>query len=317
MYYDRRIPEPLLALVQPEAPLGWLLPWLNTERAARAGAHVQTRRDRGNRRHGGIQVYLGRTSPMEIRGGPRGQFRIHADPFYQELSPGLFDADFDHGQLTARTDALRDHLERAADKAHRAFLDGEAVVHAGLMRHYGALAGSDMPFLALDSEVRMGFEHLEAQKSFEDSLPERVGLPSGEEVPRKLDLVAVGAGGHLLAVEVKAKATGLVRAAWQAAVHVARFRALLDEDPAWFKAVLGGLARQKADVGLLGRAKLPSFTNPPTIVPVLAAPDERAEWLSCWRTELAPVLAAARGQLDGLRLWRLDPTGHVTEDALA
>ncbi|HZI08697.1 MAG TPA: hypothetical protein VEZ71_32065 [Archangium sp.] len=174
-----------------------------------------------------------------------------------------------------------------------------------------------MPFLALDSEVRMGFEHLEAQKSFEDSLPERVGLPSGEEVPRKLDLVAVGPGGHLLAVEVKAKATGLVRAAWQAAVHVARFRALLVEDPAWFETVLGGLARQKADVGLLGRAKLPSFTNPPTIIPVLAAPDERAEWLSCWRTELAPVLAAARGQLDGLRLWRLDSTGQVTEVALA
>ena len=54
MYYDRRVPPALLDLLLPEAPLGWVLPWLRSPEATSSGAHVQTRRDRGGRRHGGL-----------------------------------------------------------------------------------------------------------------------------------------------------------------------------------------------------------------------------------------------------------------------
>lgn len=229
----------------------------------------------------------------------------------------LFDVDFEHSQLTALANNLRDHVERAIDLAHRSLLDGEAVVHTGLMRRYGLLADRKTPFLALDAEARMGFDSLADQQSFETMLSEKVGLPEGADLPRKLDLVAVDHGGSLLLVEVKADATGLVRAAWQAAVHVARFRALIESDSTWFEHILGELARQKARIGLLGRATLPSFAVPPRVVPVLAAPDTRENWLSCWRTEISPILDAAKGHLAHLRLWRLDRTGQVIEDALA
>ena len=59
MYYDRRVTPALLDLLLPDAPLGWVLPWLRSELAARAGAHVQTRRDRDGRRHGGSRSTWG------------------------------------------------------------------------------------------------------------------------------------------------------------------------------------------------------------------------------------------------------------------
>ncbi|MBL8616016.1 MAG: hypothetical protein JNM72_10445 [Deltaproteobacteria bacterium] len=317
MYYDRRVPGPLLDLLLPDAPLGWLIPWLSTGPAAAAGAHVQTRRDRQGRRHGAIQLYLGRTSPLEVRGRPNGRHSLHADVSYRTMSPRLFAGDLDASGLALLADPLRQHAERAAAETHRSFLDGEAVVHAGLMRHHGPLSPSAAPFLALDSEARMGFDSQADQVAFEATLPAVVGLPAAEAVPRKLDLVAVDHDGRLLLVEVKADPTGLTRAAWQAAVHVARFRALLAQHPAWFSEVLGDLAREKARVGLLGQAPMVDFSRLPTLTPVIAAPDPREGWSAAWRSEIGSVLQTSGGLLAGLRLWRLSPQGHVVEDTLA
>ena len=36
MYYDRRVPPALLDLLLPEAPLGWVLPWLRSPEPGRA-----------------------------------------------------------------------------------------------------------------------------------------------------------------------------------------------------------------------------------------------------------------------------------------
>jgi hypothetical protein len=314
MYYDRRVPPAFLDLLLPGAALGWLVPWLTTPAAARAGAHVQTRRDRGGRRHGGIQLYLGRTSPLEVRARPGGRFQLHADPFYRAMAPALFATDFDVAALARAADALRAHAEDAATRTHRSFLDGEAVVHAGLMRHYGPLAPADAPFVALDSEARVGFDCQADQDAYEAALPALVGLPAHEALPRKLDLVGLARDGRVLLVEVKADPTGLARAAWQAAVHVARLRSLLEGHPTWITAVLGDLAREKARVGLLGRATVGPFTPTAALTPVIAAPDPRPDWAPAWRRELAPVLGASRGALTGLRLWRLTPEGRVAED---
>jgi len=317
MYYDRRIPAEFLDLLQPGAALGWVVPWLSTDAASSAGAHVQTRRDRHGRKHGSIQIYLGRTSPLEVRGRSRGRLRLHADRFYQAMTPHLFARDVEPAALAALAPDLIAHVERAAEQTHRSFLDGEAVVHAGLMRHYGPLARGEAPWLALDSEARVGFASRADQVAFEAALSRAVGLPTTESMPRKLDLVATDQQARLLLVEVKADATGLARAAWQGAVHVARFRSLLAEHPAWFSEVLGDLARDKAGVGLLGRSRLPGFNGAPTPTPVIAAPDERADWHSAWRREIAPVMEASRGHLGGLRLWRLNADGQVLEEVTA
>jgi hypothetical protein len=79
-------------------------------------------------------------------------------------------------------------------------------------------------------------------------------------MPRKLDLIALDHHAGLLLVEVKVDAPGMRRAAWQAAVDVARFQALLAEHPAWFSNLLADQARERARVGLLGGARLPRST---------------------------------------------------------
>ena len=314
MYYDRRVPPALLDLLLPEAPLGWFLPWLRSPEAASAGAHVQTRRDRDGRRRGGLQIYLGRTSPLELRPLGRGGYRLHADTFYQSMTPAIFGTTWTEARLADETSALQAHLTRAAERTHRSFLDGEAVAHAGLMRRYGPLAEAGMPLLALDSEARIGFDALTDQQVFEADLRLRLGLPAGEELPRKLDLVALDSGGRLLLVEVKANATGLARAAWQAAAHVARFQALIERDSLWFHEALHGLAADKVRVGLLGGARVPALPETPELVPVIAAPEDRSDWAKAWRAEIAPVLAATGGWLGGLRLWRLSWDGALLED---
>jgi hypothetical protein len=318
MYYDRRVPKELLDLLLPDGSLGWLVPWLSSApAAAAAGAHVQTRWARGGRSGGGIQLYLGRTSPLEILGRPRGRLELKADATYRRMSPALFAANLDTAGLATLSTALREHVERAAREAPRSFLGGEAIVHAGLMRHYGPLATEDAPFVALDSEARMGFASKGDRSRLEGQLAERVGIPATEKLPSKLDLVAVDHAGRLLLVEVKVDAAGLHRAAWQAAVHVARFRELLTLDPSWFREKLGGLAADKVRVGLVGRARVPSFEIAPAITPVIAAPDARADWASEWRRQIAPVVEASRRWLDGLRLWRLAADGRVVEDVAA
>jgi len=317
MYYDRRIPDDLIDLLLPDAPLGWLLPWLTSETASASGAHVQTRANQRERKRGGIQLYLGRTSPLEVRGRPGGRVRLHADRTYTAMAPALFGRDLDRAELARLAGRLEAHAEHAAGSALSSFLDGEAVVHAGLMRSYGPLATVAAPFLALDSEARVGFDSKADQQAFEASLPGVVGLPPGEAVPRKLDLVAVGPDACLLLVEVKPDAKGLTRAGWQAAVHVARFRTLLAETGDWYREVLGGVARQKARVGLLGEAWPVPFDAEPTVTPVVAAPDPRPDWQAAWRRELEPVVTASNGMLDGLRMWRLRGDGTLIEDVSA
>lgn len=317
MYYDRRVPPELLDLLLPDAALGWVLPWLRSEIGSLAGAHVQTRRDRGGRRQGGLQLYLGRTSPLELRPAGRGAYRLHADPRYREMTPALFATTWTPTSLAAEATALQAHVERAARETLPSFVDGEAVLHAGLMRRYGPLAVEDASIFALDSEARLGFESTPDQQRFEATLRASVGLPAREELPRKLDLVAVGRRGELLLVEVKKDAKGLTRAAWQAACHAARFQALVDEQPGWFNTVLGGVAAERSRVGLLGAARPPALSGVPELVPVIAAPDDRPAWAPAWRAEIAEVRHAAGRWLKGLRLWRLAPDGELVEDLAA
>jgi hypothetical protein len=308
MYCDRRVAAELLALLQPGRALSWLLPTLRAEE----GWHVQTRRQASGPASGSLQVYCGRTSPLSLS-LRQGRLRLEAHPTYAALAPALFAETFDEGGLAARGDDLRAYLQAITCTADRIFLDGEARLHAGLMRRYGLLAPADAPFLALDAELKIGFVNKAAQRAATQAVTDQIHLPAREEVPTKLDALGVDRAGRLLLIEVKHDPSGLDRAGWQAAAHRARFAALEAHQPDWVRTTLASLAGDKARVGLLGEGWAPPWTHPTVWVPVLAAADPQPDWARRWSAALAPVIRACKGALQGLELWRLGPEGQRLE----
>lgn len=315
MYYDRRIPETLLALLLPGGALQWLLPWVRSEKGASALAHVQLRRDHGGRRNGGIQLYFGRTSPLEIKGSTSERIGIKAHRFYQALSPDLFQGPRSLDELRTLQPRFEEHLDAAAAAVHRNFVDGEAVLHAGLLRRHGPLATSAEPWVAVDSEAQIGFDRLADQQLFNEDLRRRVGLATAKQLPKKLDVVGLDTvTGALLLVEVKADSTGLNRAAWQAAAHVARFQALVERSPVWARDSFAGMIADRVRLGLLPRGTSTPSMELPSFVPVIAARDDGDQWASRWAAQIAPIQAATPGLLNALRLWRLSEDGTVLDE---
>ena len=104
-------------------------------------AHLQFRRDRRNRPRGSIQLYWGRTSPLEFRLRRDGGIRLHADKTYREGNEKLFAEPVPVARLRMLEEELHVHLRRArhvlSDPRRQAFLKHEAICHAGLMWHHG------------------------------------------------------------------------------------------------------------------------------------------------------------------------------------
>src|SRR5262245_35051954 len=113
--YDRQLPPPLLRLLEDHAALGWLPAFVHSDLGARLRAHVQLRRNERERKHGGIQVYFGRTSPLEIIGRTRDQVTFWADDAYRSLSPQLFEEPVETRVLAHRRDRIERHLKASAE----------------------------------------------------------------------------------------------------------------------------------------------------------------------------------------------------------
>ena len=245
MRYDRRVPDALLDLLLPGGRLGWLR--TDLDHPANAGVHVHLR----GAPQPTIAIYRGRTCVLSI--GQEG--RLHADPRYVALRPGLFSQpDWDQA-------SLRDYLAAVAEAAHESLVGGEAPLQAALLRAAGPFAAPEADWVALDAELRVAYPSATDRTAFEEALPARLGLPAGAAVPRKLDILGLDRHGALLLIEVKRNAAGLDRAAWQAAVHVARMRALMAAQ-ADLAAVIAEQAAARARVGLLGAARPPRWTGP-------------------------------------------------------
>jgi len=311
--YDRHLDPRLLDLLRPEGALSWLTSWVRTDEAEAQLGSVQFRRDRGSRKYGGIQVYTGRTSPFEVKGTARG-FKLSTNDRYVPLDAELFGRTWSGDALAGLGPRLLALLRAVPAASPDEFLAGEAVVHSGLTRSLGPLAEPGAPYRAVDTEARMAFRDTPSRTAFQASLPERCGLPDAEQLPQKLDLVCVRDDGALVLVEVKDAPTGLARAAWQAATHVARFTALLEVQPAWATTTWVRMLSQRHAVGLLGPAPLPPHPERPDMVAVVAAPDPREDWFDAWRRAIEPIRAQSRGTLDHLRFWRLDAQGRLLED---
>ncbi len=78
MYYDRRIDASLLAQIAAGGPLHWLIDFVRDDEVAR----LDFRKALGARSHGSIQVYMGRTSPLEMQWRTGEQVKLVADAEY-------------------------------------------------------------------------------------------------------------------------------------------------------------------------------------------------------------------------------------------
>lgn len=312
MYYDRRLPSETLALLEPSGPLAWLVDWVDSPDGRANLAHIQFRKASGKRVRGGIQLYLGRTSPLECIGKSDRRVELTADKSYRDVTPGIFGHAMPVADLHRIGSDLRTHVADCTRMANRSFLNGEAVAHAGLMRRYGMGHRTGDPLLAVDSEVQAGFGSDLERRDFDNGLRAQLQLADNDTVHRKLDAIGILAEGDIGLVEVKAPGGDLVCAVVQAAVHVQRLQRLNSNQADGLPKILAGMAVQKVGVGLL--PSVPHLVSEPKLVPIVAAPDEREDWFAIWKRETQLVRKTHKDLLVGLRFWRLDKYGELQEE---
>lgn len=312
MYYDRHLEQEVLDLILPRGPLHWLVDFVKSDERSR----LDFRRALGDRRRGTIQLYFGRTSPLEVRVVSPGEVELTADQQYRD--PELFGR---HAvaNLTAIRTNLWDHLAAVHLKTRDAFTKGEAVSHNGLMRRYGLYFRPEDPLLAIDSEVRVGFKKhgpsdaatgTEHRDAYQASARGAIDLASAE-IPMKLDTLGVLPTGDLALVEVKDKDGDIRRALEQAAFHVHSFTELCAQ--ADLVKVVRLMIGQKIEAGLLPPEAAGRLSDKPRLIPVVAAPDDdhenfAAKWLADSATKR---FVATTPQLRDLRLWHLSKTGEI------
>ena len=91
LYYDRQLPPKLASLLLSGQPLSWLVELVRAEPSLR----MEFRRADSERRWGSIQIYQGRTSPLELLGQATSLVKLAADPVYRKQSPKLFTGPLD------------------------------------------------------------------------------------------------------------------------------------------------------------------------------------------------------------------------------
>ncbi len=316
IYYDRSIDDQLARTIHRNGPLAWLMDHVRSGDGALRRAHLQFRRDRSNRSLGSIQLYWGRTSPLEFRLRRRGQVRVHADATYQDLSEALFREPIAIRRLRKVESALRAHLERCwrllADSPprRRAFVAGEADCHAGLMRRYGHHWRSGDPLVLIDSEARIGFASEAERRADDAETRAQLQLDDAVPMPRKLDAVGVLPSGDLALVEVKDVDGSIDRAIVQAAAHQVRFSRLLTQGT--LRDAVLAMVDQKAAAGLISH-QCPRPAHAPRIVPCIAAPDASPDWADAWRHAFDQCGRELRAALQDLVFLRLDAHGRILE----
>ena len=312
MYYDRSIDDELARTIGPDGPLSWLVDHIRSDGGSDLHAHVQFRRDRGGRRHGSVQLYWGRTSPLEFRLLRHGRVRLYADETYRKLSGPLFSKPAAIDRLRPLESEFRKHLDRASKlldnspPRRRAFLKREAVTHAGLMRRYGHDWRSGDPLLVIDSEARVGGERREDDAEIRAQLR----LDDSEPMPRKLDALGVLPSGDLALVEVKGVGGSINRAIVQAAAHRVRYSRLAARTR--LRDALQTMIDQKTATGLIPRG-CPGLARAPRIVPCIAAPDCSDDWPVGWRAAFEKSGRRLRAVLGDLVFIRLHTDGHILE----
>lgn len=312
LYYDRHLPPKLADLLQPGRPLAWLVEYVRADDRLR----MEFRRADQTRRWGGIQIYQGRTSPLEVLGQPTATVKLAADREYRKHSPGLFVGPVDPARVESE---LRRHLALCTAAARAQFAGGEGAIHNALLRRYGLFYRDGDPMVAVDSEVRVGFrkddsyrngtEHREAHQR---NLKRALGA-TAEQGHTKLDALGVLTSGELALIEVKDEGGDIGEAARQLASHLFTFGVLLGQ-ASEVAASINKLVEQKTHCGLIpSGTPLPRMTRR-ELVAVIAAPEPPStDWVHRWRSSIGDHLKAMPGAPFRVELWRLSCSGEIAE----
>jgi hypothetical protein len=310
VYYDRSLPEPLLALLAPRGPMAWLVQWVRSPYGEKVMADLHFRRS-SNHPRGSIQLYTGGTAVLEIVSRPRGKFSLRPARFATTV-PTLFGTDVADALLHGLQDLVREYLDAVVGDIPERWLCGEAALHGRFMRRYTLQARTGDPLVAVDREVVIGHPKTEERKQVDLSVRSLFG--AGAANHRELDAIGFTSDGRVCLVEIKPEASPveLQTAALQTAAHIRRFQ-LLDAAPVDWQTDLSALADQKFSVDLLS-VRHQSLPTPAAPIPVIAAPDDSSSWADRWRSAVSPVRNRVPVLLANLRLWRLDrDTGVVVE----
>jgi hypothetical protein len=310
LYYDRCVPDDLLATILPDGPLAWLVSWVRSPDGSSALADLQLRRSRGGTC---LQLYLGGTSVLSIH-LTRRKVRFRVNEAYKGVAPSLFSTTHDQSALLAARPELFGYLERVRPRISDRYVTAESEVHGGFMRRYALDVEPTDPCLVLDREVKIGYANVAERSAvrlqLDAALPARL---RGNYV--ELDAIAILSTAGIALVEIKDRGDdppALAVAAEQAAAHVLRF-SMLDERERRWRENLGRLAGQKVAAGILPCA--PQSPDQGPLVPVIAASDERSDWALHWRSAIRSTLAAHGKALAGLQMWRLSRSGVIDEQA--
>ncbi|MYA60692.1 MAG: hypothetical protein F4X40_09115 [Chloroflexi bacterium] len=316
MYFDRRIDDELAQAIGASGPLSWLMDHVYSKVGSTCRSHVQFRRDRGERRYGSIQLYWGRTSPLEFKLRRGRRVLLSADTSYKAASGQLFAKPVEIDRLGAQEDGLRAHLARIqkllAESPNRrqSFVKHEAVCHAGLMRRYGHFWRLGDPLVLIDSEAQIGYGGLGRRDADDAEIRKQFRLGDLETMPRKLDALGVLPTGDLALVEVKDVKGSIDRAIVQAAVHLVRFSRLMAHGA--LRGTLQAMIDQKTAAGVIPRG-CPRLGATPRIVPCIAAPVVPAGWPANWNQAIGKCSPELRRLLSDLWLIRLDSDGRILD----
>jgi len=306
-------------------PLRWLVEEVRGEWGVAHRAHLQTRKSHGMK-GGWLQLYTSNESPLCVQALPgrrppdTTKFRCFVgEGASRPVPPSFVRASWPKrgirqsgtaltaDELGAHRDALWNYIGTAA-LSNESF-DIEGRLTAGIARSRGALTTQVAPFLALDTESKVGFSSVEERRAYGEALKAE-GLGDHQE----LDVMGILPDGRLVLVEVKVHRRDVGLGARQVAAYQRRFRDV--RAAGWLGPEhLVQWTSQKARCGLLPATVPPPASSPP--VPAIALPDAAPDWLSAWRRALDPVRTQHPAELEGLRLYRLSPDGEVVDEATA
>lgn len=313
LYYDRRLPPDLLALLLPGGPLAWLVEYVRSHDNSR----IEFRANRGGPGESCFQLYSGRGSLAKICWRAGGRVAVAADEAYQGLAPGAFGAARAPADLES---VLRPYLAECAESMDPAFAKGEGAIQNDLMRRYGLFYGTGSLILAVDSEVRVGFDRDETYVNgtehglaFTRELQEQLGDPS-QGGHNKLDTLGILPSGELALIEIKDQDGDIRKAARQLAANLYTLHALREQDPDGFKTAVHGLVDQKIACGLIPDTLPIPRLSKPEMVAVIAAPDRSSDWKRAWERQVGNVLKNVPGVNYGVRFWLLSPQGEVVDE---
>ena len=279
-------------------------------------AHVQFRRNRRDRHLGSIQLYWGRTSPLEFNLRRGSQIRLDADSTYKAQSTRLFSKTVPIDRLDQLEEEFRSHLVRIGQffdrspKRRQSFLKHEAVCHAGLMRRYGHGWSTGDPLVVIDSEAQIVYSSRDRRDADDAEIREQLQLSLSETIPRKLDSLGVLPGGDLALVEVKNAGGSIDRAIIQAAGHLVRYSRLLAFSN--LRDTIQAMIDQKTAAGVIPRG-CPRLNDVPRIVPCFAAPVASSCWAANWRQAIDNCIREMRAILRDAMFIRLDDAGGILD----